>query len=143
VLTLQDLAHKYGLTLRQVRWRVAQLDGLLQSHLFTGANGRVTLDDAGVAIFDRLIQLERDNLSLAAAVSRLSAELSGEQTPSSPTPLGSGPSCPACAAYLRQIEHLEEEVRWLRARLEELETRAPPPPRRRWWWPWERRREPT
>jgi hypothetical protein len=60
MLTIAQIAERYGLTECQVRWRLTQLDGLLRHHLFTGVNGRVTLDDAGVAIFDRLLQLERE-----------------------------------------------------------------------------------
>lgn len=75
MVTIAQIAERYGLTERQVRWRLTQLDGLLHGHVFNGVNGRVTLDDEGLAIFDRLIQLERDGLGLSTAVNRLTDEL--------------------------------------------------------------------
>jgi hypothetical protein len=92
MLTIAQIAERYGLTERQVRWRLTQLDGLLRHHLFTGVNGRVTLDDAGVAIFDRLLQLEREGLGLTSAVKRLSGELGQGAMGTTETPHGSGAS---------------------------------------------------
>jgi hypothetical protein len=92
MLTIAQIAERYGLTERQVRWRLTQLDGLLRHHLFTGVNGRVTLDDAGVAIFDRLLQLEQEGLGLTSAVKRLSGELGQGAMGTTETPHGSGAS---------------------------------------------------
>ncbi len=79
MLTIAQIAERYGLTERQIRWRLTQLNSLLHHHVFNGVNGRVTLDDCGLAIIDRLIQLERDGLGLSTAVNRLAGEIG--QTP--------------------------------------------------------------
>lgn len=138
MLTIAQIAERYGFTERQVRWRLAQLDGLLTAHVFTGVNGRVLLDDAGLTIFDRLVQLERDGLSLSTAVSRLTGEIGQTPTASARSPSVTDTSTtvtPELWERLIQekdarIAQLMAENAWLRAKLDETLSRLPalPPP---------------
>lgn len=129
MLTRAQIAKKYGISERQVRYRLTQLDGLVDKHIVTDEGGHVALDNDGLAIFDRLMQLGADGLSLATAVSRLRSELENPQENGVNKTVN---SCPGCTAKDELIEELREQNRWLRDRVEELEIKALPDSRP-WW----------
>jgi predicted transcriptional regulator len=86
LLTKSEIAQRYGLTERQVRHRLTALDGLLTGHVSLGQGGQRVLDDFAVAIFDRLMQLEREGLSPSAAVSRIREEVPADANGSGGAP---------------------------------------------------------
>lgn len=83
MLTLQDLSDRYGLSYKQVRDRVTVLGPLLDPFLSEGKQNTKLLNDSGLAIFDRLIQIERqDQLTIKAAAAVLNRELSSGEVAS-------------------------------------------------------------
>lgn len=148
MLTIAHIAERYGLTERQVRWRLTQLGSLLHHHVFNGVNGRVTLDDAGLTIVDRLIQLEREGLGLSTAVNRLAREIgqAPTATPVNPGVNGASPSVNGSVELWERlisekdarIADLQAERERLLKLLEDLQARIPALPapsetRRSWW----------
>lgn len=83
---VQFLSQKYGLTIKQVRDRLTVLAPMLTTHTLVGKHGAKVLTDGGLAIFDRLIELERSGLSVNAAVEKVGNERSPRlETPESTT----------------------------------------------------------
>ncbi|MBI1729771.1 hypothetical protein HYR53_04050 [Candidatus Acetothermia bacterium] len=76
MLTLQDLADRYGLSYKQVRDRMTALGPLIDPYLLDGKQNTKLLNDSGFAIFDRLVQIEQhDHLTMKAAAAVLAHEL--------------------------------------------------------------------
>lgn len=81
---VQFLCGRYGLTVKQVRDRITALAPTLTPHVLQGKHGAKVLKDGGLAIFDRLIQLERGGLSVSAAVEMIQKDgLNGSESSSS------------------------------------------------------------
>ncbi|MBI1744479.1 hypothetical protein HYR54_15635 [Candidatus Acetothermia bacterium] len=76
---VNDLTGRYGMTANQVRDRLTLLSGVIDSHVVRGKQNAKLLTDAGLAIFDRLIQLERDGIQAVEAVKLIAPELPDEQ----------------------------------------------------------------
>jgi hypothetical protein len=76
MLTLQDLADRYGLSYKQVRDRMTALGPVIDPYLLDGKQNTKLLNDSGFAIFDRLVQIEQhDHLTMKAAATVLAREL--------------------------------------------------------------------
>jgi len=90
-------------------------------------------------MLDRLEALRKtDGLSVNAAAAKVKEELSNGHHD-----VGQGASTGEVAVLRELVQELraevgrlEEENRWLRERLEELQRLALPAPRRRWFWSW-------
>jgi len=140
MLTIRDAARVFGLSERAVRLRIDALRPQVDAYLRRGPNGQVIITDAARAMLDRLEALRKaDGLSVKSAAARVKEELSNGHKSE-----GQGASSQAADPWRMLVEELqaevrrlEEENRWLRGRLEELQRLAlPVPRRRRWWWPW-------
>lgn len=78
-LTMHDvqfLCDRFGLTVKQVRDRLTTLSPTITGQIRQGKRGAKVLTDAGLAIFDRLIELERGGLSVSASVEQIQEERS-------------------------------------------------------------------
>ncbi|MEM4723524.1 MAG: hypothetical protein QXP01_00765 [Candidatus Hadarchaeum sp.] len=76
MMTIQDLAERFGISEKSVRRRLDILGPVLAPYLTTGRQNAILLNDSGVAVFDRLLQIERqDKLSPSAAAERVKREL--------------------------------------------------------------------
>lgn len=135
MLTIRDAARIYGLSERAIRLRLDALRPQVDAYLRKGPNGQVIITDAARAMLDRLEALRKaDGLTVKLAAAKVKEELSdghkdecqGASTPSDPWRM--------LVEELRaEVRRLEEENRWLRERLEELQRLALPAPRRPWW----------
>jgi len=142
MVTVQDLSKRFGLHPKSVRERLAALGPLVSPHMTRGRNNAILLTDAGLALFDRLIQLEREGYPTATAVQLMRDELpEAGQTGGQPEDNGAShrPPSPSCEhdELIRElrarIESLEQDKAYLKAKLDELLTRIPelppgPPP---------------
>jgi len=72
---ISDISDKYGLSKRQVRYRLTKLDNLLEDHVSTGKNQVKLVDDYGMSLFDRLMELEKNGRTTSAAVGEVKAEI--------------------------------------------------------------------
>jgi hypothetical protein len=76
--TVKDLAQRFALHPKRVRERLAALGPVVEPHIVEGKQNAKLLTDAGMAIFDRLRQLEQEGYTVPAAVQRLKEELSDQ-----------------------------------------------------------------
>lgn len=72
---ISDISDKYGLSKRQVRYRLTQLNNLLEGHVSTGKNQAKLVDEYGMSLFDRLMELENDGHTTSAAVNKIKSEI--------------------------------------------------------------------
>jgi len=77
--TVKDLAQRFALHPKRVRERLAALGPLVEPHIIEGKQNAKLLTDAGMAIFDRLRQLEQEGYTVQAAVQKLKEELSDQR----------------------------------------------------------------
>jgi hypothetical protein len=138
MFTVNHLAQRYGLTANQVRDRLTLLEGLLNGQMIRGRQNAKLLTDAGLAIFDRLIQLEQDGIPGVTAVTMITDEQS--KGPNTTVNLSSnGSHTEELIGELRaQVQDLRQERDQLLKLLEDLQARipalpAPSEPRRSWW----------
>ena len=76
--TVKDLAQRFALHPKRVRERLAALGPVIEPHIIEGKQNAKLLTDAGMAIFDRLRQLEQEGYTVQAAVQKLKEELSDQ-----------------------------------------------------------------
>lgn len=73
---IPELSKRFGISEKSVRRRLDILKPVLDQHLTTGRQNAILLTDSGIAIFDRLIQLEQqDKLSPTAALDKVTSEV--------------------------------------------------------------------
>lgn len=106
---ITDITEKYGLSKRQVRYRLTQLDDLLSGHMSTGKNQAKLVDDYGMSLFDRLMELENNGRATSSAVNIIRAEI-GDNIDDKDTGKGNEGS----------VEDREVVVKQLEARIEDL-----------------------
>jgi len=104
--TVNDLASRFDLHPKSVRDRINSLGPAVEAYLERGRNNAILLTDGGLAVFDRLIQLEREGHTTAAAVQRMQNDRQDERL-SSVEPEGS--SAPT-AVYVDLISELRSRV---------------------------------
>ena len=76
MLTIQELAERFGISEKSVRRRLDSLSSVIGQHLSTGRQNAILVTDAGLAIFDRCMQLERqDKLSPSSSVEKVISEI--------------------------------------------------------------------
>lgn len=71
MFTVNDLSERFGLSPGSIRERLSAVAGLVESNIRRGRNNAILLTDAGLAIFDRLIQLERDGHTTITAIEEM------------------------------------------------------------------------
>jgi hypothetical protein len=139
MLEIKQIAGRLGLSEHQTRRILRALDPLLQGFIRRGRDNRILLDSGAVAILDRAVALWRDGIPLQSLYQAIANELNNAPSNGQEEAAGlaRNPKQPAqdpCESYRMMVAHLEEEVRWLRSQLEELQQRALPPPRGSRWW---------
>lgn len=118
---MQNLCSRYNLSERALRRRVAALGTVITPHIGHGQNNTFLIADGGLAILDRLAQIQRETgLGLSGAVERVRSELAnGSAAPSEPRPNGAEHPGVGLEDLRSMITYLKEENRWLKDRLEE------------------------
>lgn len=106
MFTTQDLAKNYGMTYKRIHDRLTALGPLIDPHIVDGKNNTKYLKDSGRAILDRLIQLEKDGLTIAAAKAVVEKELAN----------GGGPGMLNGSS---NGNHLDALIKQMQARLDE------------------------
>ena len=136
--TIKELTKVLGYTEDQIRVRLGRFAESLQGHIRKGRFNRIEVDDNGLVILRRAQQLEAQYGDLRTVRNLLQSEIqSGVPQGRGNTVLnepkqGLVDQTKLIEALEREIEHLREEVAFLRRRVEELTPLALPRPRRRW-----------
>ena len=73
--TIDDLTGRYGLSSRALRRRLTALRPEINLYVRRGPRNAILMTDNGLAILDRLIDLERDGTGPTAAVEQVKAEV--------------------------------------------------------------------
>jgi len=145
---IEELKRATGYTTNQVRDRLALLSPILGRDLHRGKRGKILVGDSILAALRRMAELEAQGLSPREAQTRILEELGNGHKDGESTFAQGSPRSPEVAVLRELVEELraeirrlEEENRWLRARLEER-LALPAPRRRLWgWWRVKKRRE--
>jgi len=81
MLTIQDVSKRFGISEKTVRRRLDSLSPVIDQHLTTGAQNAIMVKDAGLAIFDRVMQLiQQGKLSPSAAIEKVINEVQQPDT---------------------------------------------------------------
>jgi uncharacterized membrane protein len=149
MLTLEEAAKTLGMTRRQLRRRLEAAKPVLAPYLRRGDKNRLLLDYGAIEILRRLQDIQARGMTMREALAEIQESLRGNHW-SQPGPDGGqapGQSSAASDAMALLIEelrarirYLEDENRWLRKMLEDLQQSLPalsaPAPRRPWWRFW-------
>jgi len=139
MVTIEQAANALGLTPRQVYRRISTARFLLAPYIRRGQNGALLLDGGAIEILRRAEDLRKAGATIEEALRQIVEEIGGNGAGKPKRTSGKPPEMEAWQLLLeekdKRIAQLEEEVAFLRARLEELLPLALPKPRRRWWWP--------
>lgn len=106
---ISDISDKYGLSKRQVRYRLTQLNNLLEGHVSKGKNQAKLIDEYGMSIFDRLMELENNGHTTSAAVNKVKTEIEDNEE-----------SKKEEEADTKSVREREAVVEQLEARIEDL-----------------------
>ncbi len=117
--TVKDLARRFGLHPKRVRERLAALGPVIEPHMIEGKQNAKLLTDAGLALFDRLRQLEQEGYTVQAAVQKLREELSdrGKTAGHQPSNEGVNDSPDAKDELIKALKAQVEDLRAERDRL--------------------------
>jgi len=136
---IDDIASTLGLSTRAVYRRIDALSGILDPFLTRGPNNDLIFSGEALAILRRLETIRKtEGKPLRQASREVIEEL--ESKPTKPTREGAGNALDPSEMIRmlqRENDRLQEEVRWLRSRVDELTPLALPRPRRRWFF-WKR-----
>ena len=73
-----DIEDLLGLTPRQLRTRLSQLDGTVSQHIYEGKRGATLLDESGFVILKRIKELEDDGMSIQDAAETVEEEMENQ-----------------------------------------------------------------
>ena len=134
--TIQELTQVLGYSKDQIRVRLDRFAQPLQGHVRKGQYNRIEVDDSGFMILQRAKQLEAQHGDLRIVQSLLGVETETSNTEVEQTTDGNGTKhvsvdqTKLIETLEREIDHLQGEISFLRARVEELTPLALPQPRR-------------
>ena len=143
--TIQELTQVLGYTKDQIRVRLDRFAEPLQGHVRKGQFNRIEVDDSGFMILQRAKQLESQHGDLRTVQSLLRVESEtrdakvDDRADNDGTKHASSDQTKLIETLEREISHLQGEVSFLRARVEELTPLALPRSRRSFLaWLWRR-----
>ena len=127
---LKVLSGMLSLTEKQVRQRLTILRPLVAGHVSVGRYGRLLADDHVLTLLRRLGELETTGATLQASVEQMESELNnsngnGHKQVSTVTQ----PDGDLLAEMRARLSYIEEENRWLRAKLDEALSKVPALPK--------------
>jgi len=134
--TIQELTQVLGYSKDQIRVRLDRFAQPLQGHVRKGQYNRIEVDDSGFMILQRAKQLEAQHGDLRIVQSLLGVETETSNTEVEQTTDGNGTKhvsvdqTKLIETLEREIDHLQGEISFLRARVEELTPLALPRPHR-------------
>jgi len=123
MLPIEEAADALGLTHRQTYRRVSTLRPILAPFIRRGEKGKLLLDSSALEILRRAEALRGEGLTITDAMATIRDEMStnvgGEE--------GRATGNEELVEVLkRENEHLRDEIRWLRARVDQLQPLALP-----------------
>lgn len=132
MLTLRDLSARYGLSPRQTRRYWEAVSPLLAPYVQRGPHNVTLLSEQAIPIFDRLLGLLREGLSVPAAAEKLREEMrSSGQTDGMLAGNGGhtrgDPRDELIAILKAQLAEKDRQIAELLASVRELQMRALPP----------------
>ena len=151
MLTLKQAAKTLGMTPRQLRRRIEATRPVVAPYIRRGEKNRLLLDYGAIEILRAVEERRANGATLREATREIADSIRGNHrgelgyrqganSDELPKELPKGdPWKLLLDEKDARIRALEDEVAFLRRRIEELTARALPPPRRRWWWPFRQR----
>ena len=134
--SIKDLAEMLSLSERQVNIRIDHLGTLLDGHMRRGSRGKRMLDQNGLILLKKLVQIEKDmGLSSKLAVEQVRGELERADEKSDRDYVEVGQSDVMVAMLRETIDMLNRELEAKEReieRLHDLLNRQLPPPRTSW-----------
>jgi len=127
-----DLQRATGFTVNQVRDRLDLLSPILRGDFHKGTRGKILVTDGVLAALRRMREIESQGLSPKVAQSEIIRELGNGDGNGQATFGGGLRESELVEVLKRENDRLQEEVRWLRSRVEDLSRLALPRPRRTW-----------
>ena len=118
---LEEVAAELGLSYGALRDRLRALSGLIEPHINRGKKGKIFLDNNGLYVLRRLVELERSGLSIADSAQAVRKELaleSKKQKESQESPSANYPqTADKEAAVWQLVEQLRGENAFLKEQI--------------------------
>ncbi|GEM_PF-2468270 len=118
---LEDVAAELGLSYGALRDRLRALSGLIEPHINRGKKGKIFLDNNGLYVLRRMVELERSGLSIADSAQAVRKELALEartQKDSQETPSADyAQAADKDAAVWQLVEQLRSENAFLKEQI--------------------------
>ena len=131
-MRIDGIGKALGLSTRAVYRRIDSLGGILDSFLTRGPNNDLIFNGEALAVLRRLETIRKTEGKPLRQASRQVIEELGSK-PTKPMREGEGNALDpneVIRMLQRENERLQEEVRWLRSRLDQVPVALPRP---RWW----------
>jgi len=116
---LEDVAAELGLSYGALRDRLRALSGLLEPHINRGKKGKIFLDNNGLYVLRRLVELERSGLSIADSAQTVRKELALKENYKNSTEESSSAGYPQSVDREATVWQLVEQLRSENAFLKE------------------------
>ena len=127
MMDTDQLASYLGLHRRALLRRVETLGSLVSPYMTQGKNGGFLFHDGAVAVLHRLVDLERDGLSVKAATDKLAIEMEKPGSNGVTATVTRVPSSvtletsPLIDEMRTRISEKDREIEWLRRMMEQLQ----------------------
>jgi len=112
--SIKDLEDRFGLSYWKARKRVGLIKDNFEGEVKGGQNSKYWLTDNGLAILDRILELEDQNHDLSSAVEQVKSELQSSDQPNTETESN------RTKANQKYVEQLEERLKEKDEKIEEL-----------------------
>lgn len=111
--SIKDLENHFGLSYWQTRKRIGLISNYFESEVKGGQNSKYWLTDSGLAILDRMLELEKDGHGPKSAIEAIKEEI---QKPDMESDNLKSKQAKVDPKY---VQRLESEVEFLREELKE------------------------
>ena len=123
MLDTLSVARSLGYHKRALLRRVDALGALVTAHVTEGKSGGFLFDDSGIALLRRLHELERDGLSVTAAVDRIRTEIGKPSAKGATASVTPTPTTVTDELTKELRAHINEQALMIKFLQEQLQTK--------------------
>lgn len=135
MLGIEALANRLGQSEDQTRRLIDALGGVLRPHIHRGAKNALLVDQAGLAILERAVELKSQGIRLSELGATVAQEVNGSALGPQEAPAEQREAaCDSCTQRDRMIDLLERQLEKAERERDEYRQLALPNPDRRPWW---------
>lgn len=121
MFTLEEVAETLGIGYGALRDRLRALGGQLNPYLSRGKKGKILIDQNGLSVLRRMLELERSGMSIADCAQTVGKEMGLKQEEVDPELLFESTNRPQAASIdptvMQLIEQLKAENEFLRSQI--------------------------